>query len=136
MRLNRPIRAHRLTFKRRLTTSFAAWKGLGLGPGSRALDLTRESDDTSLGAELLDEIYPGGDAKSGDSGAGSASGIFVEGAAGTSSADVASASGLENVASTPAPVMIADGPDGFDPTAGAFGGLAFASVLISIVNPA
>jgi len=28
--------------------------------GEGLLDLTRESDDTSLGAELLDEIYPGG----------------------------------------------------------------------------
>ena len=27
--------------------------------GSGLLDLTREADDTSLGAELLDEIYPG-----------------------------------------------------------------------------
>ncbi len=31
----------------------------GYGSGSGLLDLTRESDDTSLGAELLDEIYPG-----------------------------------------------------------------------------
>lgn len=31
----------------------------GAGSGSGLLDLTRESDDTSLGAELLDEIYPG-----------------------------------------------------------------------------
>lgn len=29
--------------------------------GSGLLDLTREADDTSLGADLLDEIYPGGD---------------------------------------------------------------------------
>ncbi len=29
--------------------------------GSGLLDLTREADDTSLGAELLDEIYPGGE---------------------------------------------------------------------------
>ncbi len=29
--------------------------------GSGLLDLTREADDTSLGAELLDEIYPGAD---------------------------------------------------------------------------
>ncbi|MBN2445395.1 MAG: helix-turn-helix domain-containing protein [Phycisphaerae bacterium] len=29
------------------------------GSGSGLLDLTREADDTSLGAELLDEIYPG-----------------------------------------------------------------------------
>lgn len=32
-----------------------------VGSGSGLLDLTRESDDTSLGAELLDEIYPGAD---------------------------------------------------------------------------
>lgn len=31
----------------------------GSGGGSGLLDITRESDDTSLGAELLDEIYPG-----------------------------------------------------------------------------
>lgn len=30
----------------------------GIGSGSGILDLTRESDDTSLGAELLDEIVP------------------------------------------------------------------------------
>jgi hypothetical protein len=30
-----------------------------VGSGSGLLDLTRESDDTSLGAELLDEIQPG-----------------------------------------------------------------------------
>src|SRR5262249_18328283 len=32
----------------------------GVGSGSGLLDLTRESDDTSLGAELLDEIGPKG----------------------------------------------------------------------------
>ena len=32
---------------------------LGIGSGSGILDLTKESDDTSLGAELLDEIYSG-----------------------------------------------------------------------------
>lgn len=36
-----------------------------VGSGSGLLDLTRESDDTSLGAELLDEIYPGGSGGSG-----------------------------------------------------------------------
>jgi hypothetical protein len=35
----------------------------GIGSGSGLLDLTRESDDTSLGAELLDEISPGGPKK-------------------------------------------------------------------------
>src|SRR5262249_7041450 len=37
----------------------------GIGSGSGLLDLTRESDDTSLGAELLDEIGPGGTAAGG-----------------------------------------------------------------------
>jgi len=34
----------------------------GSGSGSGLLELTKESDDTSLGAELLDEIYPGDEA--------------------------------------------------------------------------
>jgi len=34
-------------------------EGSGSGGGSGLLDMTRESDDTSLGAELLDEIYSG-----------------------------------------------------------------------------
>jgi hypothetical protein len=105
----------------------------GVGSGSGLLDLTRESDDTSLGAELLDEIYPGGDAK-GESGIGSASGIFVEqGAAG--SGDSSGPSGLENMAATPsAPVVVADVGEPRDASSGAFGGLAFASVLISLVT--
>jgi hypothetical protein len=37
----------------------------GVGSGSGLLDLTRESDDTSLGAELLDEIYPGDESGTG-----------------------------------------------------------------------
>ncbi len=45
-----------------------------VGSGSGLLDLTRESDDTSLGAaELLDEIYPGGEGESA-TGAAAASG--------------------------------------------------------------
>jgi hypothetical protein len=39
----------------------------GVASGSGLLDLTRESDDTSLGAELLDEIiYPGEDSDMGE----------------------------------------------------------------------
>jgi hypothetical protein len=42
----------------------------GVGSGSGILDLTRESDDTSLGAELLEEIYTGeeGEAEGGAGG--------------------------------------------------------------------
>ncbi len=42
--------------------------GLGMdgsGSGSGIMELTRESDDTSLGAELLDEIYTGEDDRAG-----------------------------------------------------------------------
>ncbi|MDP7008142.1 MAG: hypothetical protein QGI78_01070 [Phycisphaerales bacterium] len=52
-----------------------------VGSGSGLLDLTRESDDTSLGAELLDEVWEGGD--SGEFGA-NASGLF-ESASGSDS---------------------------------------------------
>ncbi len=38
----------------------------GAGSGSGILDLTRESDDTSLGAELLEEIYTGDEAEDGE----------------------------------------------------------------------
>jgi hypothetical protein len=44
----------------------------GVGSGSGLLDLTRESDDTSLGAELLDEITPGGSRRGSGSGSGTA----------------------------------------------------------------
>ncbi len=105
----------------------------GVGSGSGLLDLTRESDDTSLGAELLDEIYPGGDTKA-DTGVGSASGIFEQtGAGGTAVTDAPS--GLENIATTASasPVMMemAELPD---PSSGAFGGLALASIIVSLVT--
>jgi hypothetical protein len=47
----------------------------GVGSGSGLLDLTRESDDTSLGAELLDEIAPGERAGGSDIGTGAMAGI-------------------------------------------------------------
>lgn len=40
----------------------------GVGSGSGILDLTRESDDTSLGAELLEEIYTGDEQPEGTGG--------------------------------------------------------------------
>jgi len=97
----------------------------GVGSGSGLLDLTRESDDTSLGAELLDEIYPGSE-KKGDSGVGSSSGIFEQ------SAETSGPSGLEHIASAPVGVAT-DYVEARDPYAGAFGGLALASVLIMLL---
>jgi excisionase family DNA binding protein len=104
----------------------------GVGSGSGLLDLTRESDDTSLGAELLDEIYPGGDTK-GESGIGSASGIFVESPGGSSAAGAAQ--GSADILPVPAaPVMVADIGEPYDGGSGAFGGLALASAVVSVVT--
>lgn len=53
-----------------------------VGSGSGLLDLTRESDDTSLGAELLDEIYPGADSMG--TGTNMGTGISMDSAVGSS----------------------------------------------------
>ena len=50
----------------------------GIGSGSGLLDLTRESDDTSLGAELLDEISPAGKRPLGPPDTGSMAGVRLE----------------------------------------------------------
>jgi hypothetical protein len=50
-----------------------------VGSGSGLLDLTREADDTSLGAELLDEIYPAAETTADtkmDSAGATSSGVF------------------------------------------------------------
>ena len=72
-----------------------------VGSGSGLLDLTRESDDTSLGAELLDEIYPGEDQQQGGTGSGTGSAVGSSGVldatqqGGDSAAQGASQSGFE-----------------------------------------
>jgi hypothetical protein len=63
----------------------------GTGSGSGLLDLTRESDDTSLGAELLDEIAPGG-SKRGTK-AGTKGGSSVSGSSGSLSSAGSSVGG-------------------------------------------
>lgn len=116
-----------------------------VGSGSGLLDLTRESDDTSLGAELLDEIYPGGDT-------GAGTGISMESAVGSSGVfdgaismetGASGPSGLENLSGGPAPQQMAgavtssavayDEPD--DPAGSWFGaGMLFGVMLAMIVG--
>lgn len=85
-----------------------------VGSGSGLLDLTRESDDTSLGAELLDEIYPGGgegsDSKADGSNTGSgtagatATGASAQGSSGVFEGAItmeSGPSGLENIQGEP-----------------------------------
>ena len=90
----------------------------GVGSGSGLLDLTRESDDTSLGAELLDEMGPASTATAAtlrrpaqaDSGVGM---------------DQIGAS-VVNRSRLAAPVYV----EAADPLAGAFGGLALFGALV------
>ena len=79
-----------------------------VGSGSGLLDLTQESDDTSLGAELLDEIYPteGSDQKQG---VGSSGAFAPAGAA--ASFEASGASGLEYAAGAPVYVEAVEAPD-------------------------
>jgi hypothetical protein len=92
----------------------------GVGSGSGLLDLTRESDDTSLGAELLDEIAPGG-TKGGtrvgpaDSGSGTAT-VPAFGAAARGRAA--------------GPLLVEQA----DPMAAAFGGAALAGAIVLLIG--
>jgi len=115
-----------------------------VGSGSGLLDLTRESDDTSLGAELLDEIYPG----SGDTGAGSVSMDSAVGSSGvfdgaiSMETGVSGPSGLENLsgpaaAPEPGPQTTAAPRyelDEYDPAGSGFGaGMMFGVIVAMIV---
>ncbi len=99
-----------------------------LGSGSGLMDMARESDDTSLGAEgLLDELYPGG----GDSGATAA--VPTGGGAGDSglferapgeAAGLGGGLGGGGVPMFAGPVEIYDGKG-----SGLVGGLSFGAVI-------
>ena len=93
----------------------------GSGSGSGLLDLTREADDTSLGAELLDEIYPGEE----------------EAAQAAAPAAVAEAPAEEaepERAAVAAPAAVAEAPAVYagaaDPMEGLFSGLMIGALLL------
>jgi hypothetical protein len=90
----------------------------GIGSGSGLLDLTRESDDTSLGAELLDEIAPG---RSGSRGA------ISDSREGTGVAGLAEPRGGRVAGS---PIML----EARDSSASAFGAAALGASLFLIVG--
>jgi len=115
-----------------------------VGSGSGLLDLTRESDDTSLGAELLDEIYPGSDLSGTGMGMESAvgsSGVFdgeISMETGTSGP-----SGLENLTGRATPQQAATSSqqnyaayeEPNDPAGSFFGaGMLFGVMLAVIVG--
>jgi len=89
----------------------------GVGSGSGLLDLTRESDDTSLGAEVLDHIDLEGEAG---------------GAPGGREASVASVAGVAGVATAPeADYTMPSYVEAIDPGAGLFGGIIVACALLA-----
>ncbi len=98
-----------------------------VGSGSGLLDLTQESDDTSLGAELLDEIYPGGEEGSDAmlESPASSSGVFDPAFSGESGA-----SGLEYHAAAPAETVFIETEDAPDPGGN---GLALGFMLVAFV---
>ncbi|HEX3357746.1 MAG TPA: hypothetical protein VHS31_12315 [Tepidisphaeraceae bacterium] len=103
-----------------------------VGSGSGLLDLTRESDDTSLGAELLDEIAPGTGSKSGgtrggSTGSGAVAGSLAGGTAGGTAV-------AEPAISSPRGVAVAGGMmyEQPDPLAPAFAGAAFGASIFVI----
>src|SRR3954452_5569351 len=117
-----------------------------VGSGSGLLDLTRESDDTSLGAELLDEIAPDTGSKAGTRGPGGSgtragTGLAGTRAGGTAVAEPAITGGRAGVAG---PVMY-ETPDPMAPAfAGAclgasafviFGGLALMGAVLGAKVP-
>jgi hypothetical protein len=110
----------------------------GVGSGSGLLDLTRESDDTSLGA-VLDEITPANRSR-----AGTAAGISAAGMSGSmgafgSAVDMGGDQGLgqvivEDEPATPrisAPPVYVQAPDALAP---AFGGAALAAAAVLLVG--
>lgn len=122
-----------------------------VGSGSGLLDLTRESDDTSLGV-ALDEIYPGGSATGTAAGAGSnigssamesavgSSGVF-ESALGMESAagQTAASSGLDNLAGESVGVPTTTmGPtayetEAYDPAGSWFGAGVLLGALVALI---
>ncbi|MDA8377947.1 MAG: hypothetical protein M0Z50_13000 [Planctomycetia bacterium] len=119
-----------------------------VGSGSGLLDLTRESDNTSLGAELLEEIYPGDHSVAGQTGVGSSSGIFDQpGGAGAAGSQASSDSGIAvaaggaateksgsaSMAATAMPTYAAM-YESRDASAGLFGGLALGASFVMVLT--
>jgi hypothetical protein len=89
----------------------------GVGSGSGLLDLTRESDDTSLGAEVLDQI---------DMESGLSSGLASAEAAEPAPAQPAPAA-APAVAAAPADLEVTD------PASGLFGGIVVGCAIVFVV---
>jgi len=95
----------------------------GSGGKSGLLDMTRDSDDTSLGAELLDEIYSGEETQPSKAIPGAESGGGVEGGAEPAEA-------FDEVEEPAAPVQRMMTVQVVDPLAGVFTGFLVAAAIL------
>ena len=103
--------------KTRIAPSLDEQIGLeGVSAGSGLLDLTRESDDTSLGAEVLDHI---------DMETGKAAAPSVE--------SVAESISPEDIEDAPAVVAAPVAVEPFDPAAGAYAAMAGVGAIITLL---
>ncbi|HEY1628500.1 MAG TPA: hypothetical protein VGF52_01505 [Tepidisphaeraceae bacterium] len=101
----------------------------GVGSGSGLLDLTRESDDTSLGAELLDEIAPGGTKRgSRAGGSGTGAGGSTVGGGTVAGGSAAGATGMGTGRRVGTPIFV-EAPDSLAP---ALGGAALGAVIMIV----
>ncbi len=91
--------------------------------GSGLLDMTRESDDTSLGAELLDEIYSGDETQPNRKGIPGGTGV------GTSE-EAVKEEAFEDVAEPAVPMQRVMVLEVVDPLAGMFNGLLVAALIL------
>ncbi len=95
-----------------------------IGSGSGLMDLTREKDDTSLGANLMDDIYAGEEHANSET--IGASGLF-EATGASSDEPLTAAAGIGGASAGPA-MIAAEAYDG--PSSGLVGGLALATTLV------
>jgi hypothetical protein len=96
-----------------------------VGSGSGLMDLTREKDDTSLGANLMDDIYAGEEQANSET--IGASGLF-EATGASSDEPLTAASSIGGVGAGGAAMVAAEAYDG--PSSGLVGGLALATTLV------
>lgn len=107
----------------------------GTGSGSGLLDLTREADDTSLGAELLDEIYPGED-ESAEAPVAAAAPEAAPEAAEEEKPEEAEAAEEEEAAAPVAVTAAAPAARAVaaDPNEGLFSGLLVGSLILLVIS--
>ncbi len=102
-----------------------------VGSGSGLLDLTREADDTSLGADLLEDVYKGGDDANDLSGISSdtqgSSGLFET----TSAPSDVSGAGLPSGGAPVMAMALAEPYDGAG--SGLVGGAALGVIAVALI---